>query len=176
MYSCNKITTTQIQISRQNWNGFYSNLSHLTDSNIVSRAKSKWYKPKKSRNWQWNSQLLTVQILTNDVQVLILCLSYFITTVNILRAGHALRQITMFLPLFISWLEKFTVYVYIKVTWWKKLLCINSSTYSKFDFSQQKNWESGFCFGFWKGDNRVPHCKTLAQLISSNSKTEEESS
>ena len=28
-----------------------------------------------------NSQLLTVQILTNDVQVLILCLSYFITTV-----------------------------------------------------------------------------------------------
>ena len=29
-----------------------------------------------------NSQLLTVQILANDVQVLILCLSYFITTVN----------------------------------------------------------------------------------------------
>ena len=28
-----------------------------------------------------NSQLLTVQILTNDVQVLILCLSYFVTTV-----------------------------------------------------------------------------------------------
>ena len=28
-----------------------------------------------------NSQLLTVQILTNDVQVLILCLSYFITTI-----------------------------------------------------------------------------------------------
>ena len=28
-----------------------------------------------------NTQLLTVQILTNDVQVLILCLSYFITTV-----------------------------------------------------------------------------------------------
>ena len=29
-----------------------------------------------------NSQLLTVQILTNYVQVLILCLSYFITTVK----------------------------------------------------------------------------------------------
>ena len=29
-----------------------------------------------------NSQLLTVQILTNDVQVLILCLSDFITTVH----------------------------------------------------------------------------------------------
>ena len=28
-----------------------------------------------------NSQLLSVQILTNDVQVLIFCLSYFITTV-----------------------------------------------------------------------------------------------
>jgi hypothetical protein len=28
-----------------------------------------------------NSQLLTVQILTNNVQVLILCPSYFITTV-----------------------------------------------------------------------------------------------
>ena len=26
-YSCNKITTTWIQISRQNWNGFYSNAS-----------------------------------------------------------------------------------------------------------------------------------------------------
>ena len=29
-----------------------------------------------------NLQLLTVQILTNDVQMLILCLSYFITTVQ----------------------------------------------------------------------------------------------
>ena len=29
-----------------------------------------------------NSQLLTVQILTNDVQVLILCLSYLIITVT----------------------------------------------------------------------------------------------
>ena len=29
-----------------------------------------------------HSQLLTVQILTKDVQVLILCLSYFVTTVQ----------------------------------------------------------------------------------------------
>jgi hypothetical protein len=29
-----------------------------------------------------NSQLLTVQIMANDVQVLILCLSYFITAVK----------------------------------------------------------------------------------------------
>ena len=27
-YSCNKITTTWIQISRQNWNGFFSNASY----------------------------------------------------------------------------------------------------------------------------------------------------
>ena len=35
-YSWNKITTTQIQISRQNWNGLFSTISHQ----IVSRAKS----------------------------------------------------------------------------------------------------------------------------------------
>ena len=28
LYSCNKITTTWIQIFRQNWNGFFSNISH----------------------------------------------------------------------------------------------------------------------------------------------------
>ena len=45
---------------------------------IVSRAKSKWYKSKKVKKLVLNSQLLTVQILANDVQVLILCLSYFL--------------------------------------------------------------------------------------------------
>ena len=49
---------------------------------IVSRAKSKWFKPKKVKKLALNSQLLTFQILTNDVQMLILCLSYFITTVT----------------------------------------------------------------------------------------------
>ena len=39
------------------------------------------YKPKKVKKLALNSQLLTVQILTNDVQVLILCLSYIINTV-----------------------------------------------------------------------------------------------
>ena len=85
LYSCNKITTTQIQISRQNWNGFFSNNSHqmmIQLTPIVSRAKSKWYKPKKVKKLALNSQLLTVQILTNGVQVLILCPSYFITTVH----------------------------------------------------------------------------------------------
>ena len=41
-----------------------------------------WYKPKKVKKLALNSQLLTVQILTSDVEVLILCLSYFITTVT----------------------------------------------------------------------------------------------
>ena len=48
---------------------------------IVSKAKNKWYKPKKVKKLVLNSKLLTVQILTNDVQVVILYLSYFITTV-----------------------------------------------------------------------------------------------
>ena len=39
---------------------------------IVSRAKSMWYKPKKVKKLALNSQLLTIQILTTDVQVLIL--------------------------------------------------------------------------------------------------------
>ena len=33
-YSCNKITKTWIQISRQNWKDFYSNISH---QRLVSR-------------------------------------------------------------------------------------------------------------------------------------------
>ena len=56
-------------------------MTKIQISPIVSRAKRKWYKPKKVKKMALNSQLLTVQILTNDVQVLILCLSYFITTV-----------------------------------------------------------------------------------------------
>ena len=43
--------------------------------------KTKWYKSKKFKKLALDSQLLTVQILTNDVQVLESCLSYFITTV-----------------------------------------------------------------------------------------------
>ena len=36
---------------------------------------------------------MTVQILTNDVQVLILCLSYFITTVNMVKYPYRSFQI-----------------------------------------------------------------------------------
>ena len=35
----------------------------------------------KIKKFALNLQLQTIQILTNDVQVLILCLSYYITTV-----------------------------------------------------------------------------------------------
>ena len=45
-YSCNKITETWIQISRQNWFGFSSNISHqmiIYLTHEVSRSKSKWY-------------------------------------------------------------------------------------------------------------------------------------
>ena len=50
---------------------------------IVSRAKSKRYKPKKIMKLALNSQLLTFQILTDDVQVLILGLSQFMSTVHL---------------------------------------------------------------------------------------------
>ena len=38
-------------------------------TSIVSRAKSKWYKPKKVMKLALNSQFVTVQILTNDAHV-----------------------------------------------------------------------------------------------------------
>ena len=70
---------------------------------IVFRAKIKWYKPKKVKKMALKSWLLTVQILTNDVQVLILCLSYlllyyFCTYLNIY---------TIFARTHIFWLDFF---------------------------------------------------------------------
>ena len=50
------------------------------NQSLISGAKSMWYKPKKVK-LAINSQLLTVQILTNNIQVFILCLSYLTTTV-----------------------------------------------------------------------------------------------
>ena len=41
-----------------------------------------WYKPPKVEKFALNLQLQTIQILTNDVHMVILCLSYFITTVK----------------------------------------------------------------------------------------------
>ena len=46
---------------------------------MLFRAKSEWCKPKKVKKLALNSQLLIVQILTNNVQ---LRLSYSITTVQ----------------------------------------------------------------------------------------------
>ena len=46
-YSCNKIPATELQISRQNWNGFFSNASHkimILWTPIDSRYKTKAYK------------------------------------------------------------------------------------------------------------------------------------
>ena len=56
-----------------------------------------WYKSKKVKKLALNLQLLTVQILTNDVQVLLLCLSYFVTTVkqdfqSRLRSRHTINK------------------------------------------------------------------------------------
>ena len=49
---------------------------------IVSRSKSMQYKSQKVKKFVLNSQLQAVQTLTNDVQVLILCLSYHIITLS----------------------------------------------------------------------------------------------
>ena len=49
---------------------------------FLEKKASGYLNTKKVKKLALNSQLLTVQILTNDVQVLILCLSYFFTTVT----------------------------------------------------------------------------------------------
>ena len=69
-YSCNKITKIWIQISRQNLFSFFLNWPQqfLDKHQRINKFAS-------------NLQRQTIQILTNDVQMLILCLSYFTTTV-----------------------------------------------------------------------------------------------
>ena len=47
---------------------------------IVSRSISKWYKPQKVKKFAFNSQIKPDQLLTNNVQMLNLCLSCFTTT------------------------------------------------------------------------------------------------
>ena len=78
-YSCNKIATTQIQLKLL-FLKYWSSDKDLTNSTSFY-SKNRWYKKVKKFKLALNSQLLTVQILTNNVQELILCLSYFITTV-----------------------------------------------------------------------------------------------
>ena len=51
---------------------------------IVSRSKRKWYKPQNGKKFTLNLQYKPIQILTNDVQMFLLCFSYFITTVTLM--------------------------------------------------------------------------------------------
>ena len=67
----------------------YNPVANFGTHPLVSRAKSKRYKSKKVKTLALDSQLLIVQILTNDVQALILGLSYFITT---LRSSSAKKR------------------------------------------------------------------------------------
>ena len=66
-YSCNKTTKTWIQISCQNWFGFFSNISHhmtFSLTPIVFRSKSNWYQTQKIKKCALNLQLQTIEILT----------------------------------------------------------------------------------------------------------------
>ena len=102
-YSCNKINTTQIQIPCQN---FFSNDSQqmiIWLTPIVIRAKSKWYKPKNVKILALNSHLLSVHMLTNDIQVLILFLSYFITAVS--KSEEVTGLWLLSFPLFDRWFQ-----------------------------------------------------------------------
>ena len=49
---------------------------------IVSISKSKWNKLKKIKKFASNSTLQAVQILPNDAQIIVLCISYLVTTVR----------------------------------------------------------------------------------------------
>jgi hypothetical protein len=61
--------------------------------------KSKWYKSPKVKKFSLNPQLQIIHILTKDVQMLILCLSYFITTVQ-LAVSALLAQVSDLAPFF----------------------------------------------------------------------------
>ena len=62
---------------------------------IVSRSKRKCYKSQKVRKFALNSWLETIQILKNDVLMLILCLSYFITTVTKTSCGNVQKWVSV---------------------------------------------------------------------------------
>ena len=58
----------------------------------------------------------------------------------------------------------------------EETLVYKFSPYRKFEFSHQRTESQAFVLAFCKEDNGVPHCKTLAQLTPSDSKTEKDSS
>ena len=75
-----------------------------------------------------NSQLLTVQILTNDVQVLILCLSYFITTVSSTKVHNLMHMTRNCFSLFFCkslWLSRNSK----KWQYYKKKFCFDITAY-----------------------------------------------
>ena len=78
-----EISSKDIQISLQNWKGFFSNISQQKMIELILTLLDK--KPsdinthKKNKKLALNSWLQFYQILTNDDQMLILCLSYFIS-------------------------------------------------------------------------------------------------
>ena len=79
-YSCYKITKTRIQISRKNWTCFFSNTIHqmmILLTAIDSWPKTKGHKHQENKKLPWNSRL-DLSNLTNNDQMLILCLSYSI--------------------------------------------------------------------------------------------------
>ena len=79
---------------------------------IVCRSKTKWYKLQTNKKLALNSQLQTTK--TSDDQILILCLSYFITTVT-----ESKNDWTFFSVLMQSdWLNE---QIYESIDQWKKI-------------------------------------------------------
>jgi len=58
----------------------------------------------------------------------------------------------------------------------EKNICVYVLNIQQIWIFPPNNWEAGFCFGFCNEDYWGPHCKTLAQLTSSDWKTEKGSS
>ena len=93
-YSCNMITTTWIQISRQSWNGLFSNINHqimIQLTPIASRSKIKKFKSQKNKKFALNSQKQAYQILINDDELCIQSLSSIhiaILSYEILKNWH----------------------------------------------------------------------------------------
>ena len=70
---------------------------------------------------------------------------------------------------------EFNLFNLVKVARWKKLNIVLILTIQQIGIFPLQNWESGGFSGFCKGDNRVPHCKTRAQLTPIDSKTKDTS-
>ena len=81
-YSCNKITTIWIQISCQNWYGFFSNANELQK---FLDKKPSHINAKKNKKLALKLGIQTYQILTNDDEVCIPSLSSILLAVKCRR-------------------------------------------------------------------------------------------